>query len=407
MSTEKRIVASCLKSREAFDKIRIAVDLSKMTVYSSYLIDIIEEYYSRDKDAKSIDRDFLLEKIAASFVDHPKKAALYAEHAKECIGLDVSALNIAELILETKTRESAAELIQILADTDRSKQDLLTEIDRHKTLLGYASGPSEGRDSEILHNVSVKEINSTVLDKDGRVKILSKTLTDALDGGLMPGNTVWIYGRPEVGKTALFLSCARTFVKQGLDGIIFENEDPLRSDVERFQGCLTGMPRLDRLRDPDAAEKVLEAQGYGRARFIALTPGSVEQIDDYCREFKPKWIVVNQLRNLRTKAENRTNQLEAIASGLRTVAKARSLILLGVTQAGDSGTNKLVLEIGDVDSSNTGVPAQADVMIGIGMNPEFEKAGHRMIALPKNKLSGQHLFFPMKLNPQTSRYEDL
>ncbi len=60
-----------------------------------------------------------------------------------------------------------------------------------------------------------------------------------------------------------------------------------------------------------------------------------------------------------------------------------------------------------IDFSNTGIPAQADLMIGIGVTKEYEENGLRMLSLPKNKLSGRHVHFPLRLSNQISRLEDI
>ncbi len=80
------------------------------------------------------------------------------------------------------------------------------------------------------------------------------------------------------------------------------------------------------------------------------------------------------------------------------------MLTLSVTQAGDSASGKLVLETGDVDFSNVGIPAQADVMVGIGFDATFEAEGLRNISLPKNKISGRHENFPVRIVPQLSRF---
>jgi hypothetical protein len=59
--------------------------------------------------------------------------------------------------------------------------------------------------------------------------------------------------------------------------------------------------------------------------------------------------------------------------------------------------------MGDVDSSNTGIPAQADVMIGIGMSREDELNNRRVISLPKNKPGGNHDAFPVQVDLTKSR----
>lgn len=406
VSSEKRIVAACAKSRDAFGKIYPHLSEDTFTPYSWYLVDLIKNFYDNDPKAVRVDKEYLLEKIKID-LPNPKKAELYAVHASECLDADVSAANVAELILESKRKESAQELAQALINSASSGEEVLDKIVKHKELLEAEGLNEAGSDSEVFHNLTVDAINSTVLDPKGRIKILSKKLTEELNGGALGGNTILVYGRPEIGKSALVISIARTLALQGLEGIFFENEDPIKSTIERVQACMTGMDSLQRLKNPEEAQKLLDSNGYGNIRFVNIAPGSVHEIDSFCEEYSPKWVIVNQLRNLRTRAENRTNQLENIVTDLRAVAKRRNVLLIGVTQAGDSASEKLVLDIGDVDSSNTGIPAQQDVMIGIGANKEFLNGGYRMISLPKNKLSGRHVHFQMKIHPQISRMEDL
>ncbi len=88
---------------------------------------------------------------------------------------------------------------------------------------------------------------------------------------------------------------------------------------------------------------------------------------------------------------------------MRNLAKKNDILVIGVTQAGDSGTNKLRLEMGDIDFSNTGMPAQMDLIIGVGSNEEYDSKSWRMISLPKNKLSGEHLYFPVMVDTKTSK----
>jgi replicative DNA helicase len=406
VSTEKRILAACLKSREAFGKITEHLSEESFTPYSGLLLNIAGQFYKTDPKADSVDKDFVIEKLKAS-MDNPSKAEIYVQHARECFAVEVSAPNIAQLVLEAKRKESAGNIAQKLANTAVDYSWVSGAFDDFKSLLEATDLEIESSDTEILHNVSVSDINTAVLNKEGLIKLATAKLTEEIDGGLLPGHHVVIFARPETGKTAFVLTCIRSLVRQKLPGIYFGNEDPIRSVVERFQGCLSGMPRLDRLRDPAAAQKVLEAQGYQYARFISLSPGSIGEIEEHIKRHKPKWIVVDQMRNLATKAENRTNQLETIATSLRALCKKYGILCLSVTQGGDSASNKLVLDMGDVDSSNTGIPAQADLMIGLGLNAEYDSQNLRMVSLCKNKLSGKHTHFPLKLLQHLSRLEDI
>ena len=59
--------------------------------------------------------------------------------------------------------------------------------------------------------------------------------------------------------------------------------------------------------------------------------------------------------------------------------------------------------MGDVYFSNVAIQGAVDVMIGLGMNDEYDRANRRMISLAKNKLSGNHEPFPVIIQPELSR----
>ena len=58
----------------------------------------------------------------------------------------------------------------------------------------------------------------------------------------------------------------------------------------------------------------------------------------------------------------------------------------------------------DVDFSNTGVAAQADVLVGVGATREDAEQGVRYLAISKNKRGGGHAQIPVKINTSISRY---
>ena len=63
-----------------------------------------------------------------------------------------------------------------------------------------------------------------------------------------------------------------------------------------------------------------------------------------------------------------------------------------------------MLDGGDIDFSNVGIPAQADLLIGIGCNAEYEQQGLRMLTLIKNKIGAVEDHFPAKIVKALSRY---
>lgn len=116
-------------------------------------------------------------------------------------------------------------------------------------------------------------------------------------------------------------------------------------------------------------------------------------------------MILDQIRNMRLKSDSRTSELEAAGIEARSIAKDFNVLVVSITQAGDSATNKVYLEMSDVDSSKTGIPASADLMIGLGSDEAMKLNGLMGISLPKNKLSGLHDKFTVTTNFQTGVIE--
>jgi len=132
-----------------------------------------------------------------------------------------------------------------------------------------------------------------------------------------------------------------------------------------------------------------------------MYPGTVQEIEKYIRKVEPDVLIVDQMRNLESSDTNRVLQLDAVARNLRNLGKKYNLYNFSLTQAGDSADNKLYLEMGDVDFSNTGVPGAADCMIGVGANREFLANGFRMLSFPKNKIG--HTKEPVRVTLDSER----
>lgn len=406
-SVEKRLVSACLKSREAYDKIIKITKDSTLTPYSSLLLKIAQRFYETDPKAQRVDRSYVFESLKTT-IDSDKKLQLYDIYAQECFAVDVSSLNVADVLLQSKIKQDAAALAAKLVNNSSADKSVLEALRSHIELveLGVSDEPDDEERGVVLHNVPVSEVNEKALKKEGLIKIVSNRMCEEIDGGLLKGHHVIVFARPETGKTAMLTTIMRSLVRQKLSVLYMGNEDPIIGIVSRFQGCLSKMPKLDRLRDPEAAQKVLEAQGYEYAKFIAIAPGKPDEIEGYIREHKPDAIIVDQIRNLNMGNSTKVEMMEESAKFMRRMAIKHNLLSISATQAGDSAENKLVLTMGDVDFSNTGIPGQADLMIGIGVNAEFEHNHMRMISLCKNKLKGEHTHFPMKINESLSLYED-
>src|SRR3990167_5143057 len=118
-----------------------------------------------------------------------------------------------------------------------------------------------------------------------------------------------------------------------------------------------------------------------------MLKGGVPRQSQVCLFAKPDVVVVDQIRNLNVKKDSMTINLEQAAIGLRNLAKEFDYVSIVVTQAGDSASKKLYLDMEDVDSSKTGLAGQMDLMIGIGQNEELKSMNKIVMTFPKNKFT--------------------
>ena len=118
---------------------------------------------------------------------------------------------------------------------------------------------------------------------------------------------------------------------------------------------------------------------------------------------QPDVLIVDQIRNVQTGGDGLTVGLERAGVEMRNIAGEFDLLAVSVTQAGESASNKLVLGLSDIDSSKTGLPATTDVMIGVGVDENYDSRGKRMVSLAKNKVGADHSYFSVDVDPARSR----
>ena len=155
------------------------------------------------------------------------------------------------------------------------------------------------------------------------------------------------------------------------------------------------------------AQRLVKERGIDNLTIRDINPGTIGQISGMVRTLKPDFVVVNQIRNLAIGGvSSMTEKLERAAIGMRNLCKKENILMISVTQAGDSASNKLVLEQSDVDSSKTGLPSACDLMIGVGVNQEYEDSNMRCLSTPKNKIGGSVEHTSIKIDKYLSKIVD-
>lgn len=355
----------------------------------------VADWYTNDAQASCVDPVLLAEQVAQR-ANGPKHAKSARELVRELAAQDVSVANVAEYVraagLERLSHELAAKLIS--PRTDRG--ELLEKLDEYRQLQESAVGGGEIEDEW-------RGLIQRRVDPAKKWRVTPKALNDVLGGGVLPGHNITIFARPEAGKTALAITMACGFARRGKRVLYVGNEESVDDLRVRAVCNLLGAPAEALLTDPGAREIEAIEKGASNLFFRELAPGTTLELERLVRSLKPNVLVVDQLRNLRVKSDNFTQQLDKAAQAIRAMGKRYGLVTISVTQAGDSARNKPVLDDGDIDSSNTGIPGAADVLIGMGVNDGLRSVGQRVLSLCKNKVSARHEHFTVYLDEPFSK----
>lgn len=387
------LLAAALDSREAYDL--IAASATEFQPPLDSIWKAVGEFYTRDPEASEAGPAEVVA-FATRGVSNPKRVAAIRELVASMADAAVSIANVTTMLREAAQEELAHKLATAVS-ARRPADEIQALIDQYQK----ACEPPE---SEEDRELSWDGIVSRRLDSGKRIKVPIKSLNDRLGGGLLPGHNVTVFARTEAGKTAFALTLACGFAKQGHKVLYVINEDPAPDLMVRAIQMAARKSREELAAHPEQAEKAALAAGIGNLYIRELSPGTMAEIERLVRKHEPSVLVVDQMRNvIGAKTDNFTQRLDAIAQGIRAVGKRHGLVTISVTQAGDSARGKAVLDDGDIDSSNTGIPGAADVLIGIGMTEQLESAGLRMLSLCKNKASFVHGHFTVRVDPQTGR----
>ena len=375
--TEGKFLAALVQGREHYDAIS-STDLGEyISDKGKIILDTIAEYYEADQTARSVDLEILGNRLARK---HPKHENLFRTVISSFVE-PVSGINILMEVVSLKKEALREKLIAALAG---GKESYVTSLVQEWQELVIPVGD---KTASVYNGVSLDELLSKT-EEGGRLLLTPQDLANEMGGGPLRGHNTVIFARPDVGKTAAAITIAASALRQGLRVLYCGNEDPAEVMIERLISNLTNVPLSKLTLDTTRIMSAASNAGYGNFFFVEMYPGSPEEIEKHVRQVEPDVLVVDQLRNLKDKDSNRVIQLDSVARTLRNIGKKYKLYNFSLTQAGDSAENKLYLDMGDVDFSNTGIPGAADCMIGIGANREYLAQGWRMLSFPKNKIGG-------------------
>lgn len=398
---EQKIIASVLSSREHWEAVNPHMTGDDLTPEGVVIWKKIKEYYERDKAATKVDFELLTKRVLRKVKDSPKHKELIEVYLQRISLVDVSEINVITEVLEYKKDVVSMHLAEsLIAGNEAHSRELIEKLQSLDAAVDLDLGVEEE-----YQGMEIDELLSSFSEKK-LIRVAPTSLNERIGGGALRGHHILLAASPETGKSLFAIHMTHGFVQQKLKVLYIGNEDPIVSLVLRFISNLTGKTKFELLENSDGAMERAVRAGYNKAVFAGLSPGTLPEIRSLIVKHRPDVLVVDQLRNIQAKSENRTNQLETVARGMRDFARQYDMLVVSVTQAADSGRNELKLNMGDIDGSNVGMPGACDVMVMVGMNDDYYETDQRQVTLAKNKLSGTHDSWPVRIDKFTSRILD-
>jgi archaellum biogenesis ATPase FlaH len=381
-----------LKDKKSYDTFESIGDRETLSPLGRTVFGAVGEYYGLDPDVRSCSRELIEERLLQR-ITNPKHVAPLKEYLRG-LPSDISGANVESHIRELHRRCVDGKLSLALANgqSEEEIQKLIVERGKSETALAVS-------ESSLVDVLCTDDLTSEDQSNVNYIKLWPKQLNDRLDGGALRGHHVLVFARPEQGKTLFAINLCAGFLYQKLSVLYVGNEEPTADIRDRLRGRL--------LKTSKASIRGNRAESARRLALVELgslriTEGTTFASVRACLDAdKYDVVLLDQVRNMRFKAESRTAELEAAGIAAREIAKDFGVLVVSITQAGDSATNKVYLEMSDVDSSKTGIPASADLMIGLGSDAAMKLNGLMGISLPKNKLSGLHDHFTVTCNFST------
>lgn len=231
--------------------------------------------------------------------------------------------------------------------------------------------------------------------------------------GIGRGNFMIIFARPESGKTAFWVSLVANyngFAWQKKNVHIFCNEEPAIRTQSRLLNSCSGFKQSEILN----GSKELAKDKWKNVRDYIHTHDSVgitmEDLNNHCKDNDVDILIIDQLDkiNIEGKYNSSHEKLGEVYRQAREIAKRHDVLVIGLSQASADAHGRTRLSFNVMANSKTGKAAEADLIVGIGKLDEGREdpneACVRQITISKNKLTGDHAEFEVRLIPSLSQF---
>lgn len=379
---DAKVISAILNSREAYDKVRDHLKRDELSPEAQMWFPLIQKWYSVDRSSTNVDVKMLLEKGKREF---PEEHVGNLSSWLETLPSVDSPMNVVTDTLELKRFILGNKLSQAIAS--RKTKDIGELLGQYQEMWEATSLGS----SEITWTMDDEEMDQ-VLDRKNLIKIAPKKLNERFGGGMIPGDHLLIFGRPESFKTGFTVNMTAGFLRQGLRTLYIGNEESTYKPRKRIISNLSGISGDEYETRRDEALEKARAKGFDNLFICRMYPGTLTEVEDAVKDINPDVVVLDQIRGLDHPVANGnfSQKLTILGERFRQMAGKHSFLAVSITQAGDKTERHGQeppewLSISDIDFNRTGLAGAVDGLIGIGNTAELEAHNRRAISICKNK----------------------
>lgn len=391
-----RIVAHAIKDRGSWALIHTLQAHSELPPDLGVVWKAIDKWYETDPEAMAVDLESVIDKIQNQ---NPRYKDDFKRMGDSIRDLPVSTANFKEDLAEYLRRDAAVKLVTAIT-TNKPWDSVEAEITALQDVL---SRLHQVEDTKVYQGVPVEEV-LRITDPENLIQLHPPELNEYLNGGVPRPGHMLIFARPNMGKTSFLLNQAKQFCRDGYPTLYFNNEDNPQQFLLRTLTVFCGVQRSLIEQHPEKATRVLENLGYENLTTVFSDQGTLDEIEGLIQKHKCKIAIIDQMRNLHTKAESRNLELEGIARGIRALARRTNTLVISVNQAGESASDKSYLDMEDLDYSKTGVQGALDLMVGLGASQSDRAAGYICVSIPRSKTSNQQFGPKLRFDGKTGVY---
>ena len=402
--SELNILAAALQKKEVLVAIDACLDVKEdFTSQAQLVLKGIREWYETDPEFNGkVDRELLRGAVTRSNPRHAEKLGIFVDRL---FSQEVSPDNIQSSILGVKRAKVMHDLGSKMLNNP-PYETLIPELQQLEALHGddFEERSLSTHEYEVYNGVDFESLLTRAVNED-KVPIYPPVVNAHLRGGVWRQASIVVYGRPDIGKTTFMVNLSCGFLSNGFKVLYLANEDPASQLLIRHIQCFLGKDKEWVEQNFREHQEACERKGLTNLYLCETPAGTIRNLEEIIKDKKPDVVIVDQLRNMLSDQDQRVMQLEDVQRRIRQLGKKHNCITVSTTQAGASGNNKAVLDMGDVDFSKTGIPGACDLMMGIGCTPDMELIGQRMMSFPKNKISGTKEPIPVTFRCDICRVE--